>query len=254
MKEIRSTKNQLIKDLKKLHQKKYRELENRYLLEGFHLVEEAARNQVAIQMLFFDERGQREWGAWLADQQDPEQYFVTTEVLAALSDLPTPQGIIAVVEKVGQQSEVTAGRWLLLDRVQDPGNVGTMIRTADAAGFTGVVVGSGSADIYSTKVMRSMQGSNFHLPILSMELADAIAALKALGIPVYGTELNVEAVTYHQIAKTDQVGLILGNEGQGVSAEILKRTDKNLYIPIYGQAESLNVGVAAGILMYHFAG
>src|SRR5699024_8594405 len=109
------------------------------------------------------------------------------------SDLPTPQGIMAVVSKKTQIITDFSGRWLLLDRVQDPGNVGTMVRTADAAGFAGVALGTGCADPYSTKVLRSMQGSNFHLPLVNVQLEQLIPQLQQLSIPVYGTELNVDA-------------------------------------------------------------
>ena len=249
MKEIQSSKNQLIKDRKKLHKRKYREQEQRYLLEGFHLVEEAVNYGATVEEIFLDERGQREWGAW-AEQLAVECYFVSAEVMKQLSDLPTPQGMIAVVTLASQEVAIQGGRWLLLDNVQDPGNVGTMIRTADAAGFTGVVLGEGTADMYSTKVLRSMQGSQFHLPIFSADLHEIILKIKENGMKVYGTELNKDAVSYTE-AEKNQVAFILGNEGQGVSKELLAMTDQNLYIPIYGQAESLNVGVAAGILMYH---
>lgn len=250
MKEIRSVKNELIKQLKKLHQKKYRDQQERYLIEGFHLIEEAAKTQ-EIEMVFVDERGKREWHQWLEKHTEIQQYDVSEDVLQSLSELPTPQGIIAVVKKHSLTVDLD-GAWLLLDNVQDPGNVGTMIRTADAAGFTGVVLGKGTADIYSTKVLRSMQGSNFHLPIISMDLTQAVTIFKEKQIPVYGTELNKDAIDYRQAAPGKKVALILGNEGQGVRPELLEMTDQNLYIPIYGQAESLNVGIAAGILMYHF--
>lgn len=252
MKEIQSTKNPLIKERKKLHKRKYRELENRYLLEGFHLVEEAVNHGAELEELFLDERGLKEWGAW-AEQQETSSYLISAEVMKQLSDLPAPQGMIATVKKDSSLEINYQGKWLLLDNVQDPGNVGTMIRTADAAGFDGVILGKGTADIYSTKVLRSMQGSQFHLPIFSQDLLEVIPNFQKAGIPVYGTELNVEAIDYTQAKKKYQVALILGNEGQGVAKDILQMTDRNLYIPLHGQAESLNVGVAAGILLYHFA-
>lgn len=251
MKEIQSTKNQVIKERKKLHKRKYRELEARYLLEGFHLVEEALNCGAQIEEIFVDERGLKEWKSW-RNQSIDQVYFVSDEVMKSLSDLPTPQGMIAVVQKEEPTFDTLLGKWLLLDNVQDPGNVGTMIRTADAAGFSGVILGTGTADIYSTKVLRSMQGSQFHLPVVSKDLLEWIPQMKEHGIPVYGTELSTEAVTVSEISKSENVALILGNEGQGVSQTILEMTDKNLYIPIYGKAESLNVGVAAGILMYAF--
>lgn len=251
MKEILSTKNGLIKERKKLHKRKYREQEGKYLLEGFHLVEEAVKYGANVEEIFIDARGQKEWGTWVTEQVSTT-YFVSDEVMKQLSDLPTPQGMVAVVQKEPATEISYQGKWLLLDNVQDPGNVGTMIRTADAAGFTGVLLGKGTADIYSTKVLRSMQGSQFHLPVIACDLLEVVPKFQENHIPVYGTELNVDAVQFNQVEKTAHVALILGNEGQGVATELLQMTTKNLYIPIYGQAESLNVGVAAGVLMYAF--
>ncbi|KAF1291951.1 TrmH family RNA methyltransferase [Candidatus Enterococcus leclercqii] len=254
MKEIQAVKNPLIKELRKLHQKKHRQEQGRFLLEGFHLVEEAAENQAAIQMILVNQRGLQEWQEWLQRYETLEQYLVSDEVMDSLSDLPTPQGIIAVVSQAQPIADIKKGRWLLLDRVQDPGNVGTMVRTADAAGFSGVILGAGCADPFSTKVLRSMQGSNFHLPILNGALETIIPELKAAGMTVYGTELNEAARPFQTVENEENVALLMGNEGQGVARNLLEMTDLNLYIPIYGKAESLNVGVAAGILMYHFSG
>lgn len=251
MKEIQSTKNGLIKERKKLHKRKYREQEGKYLLEGFHLVEEAIKYGAKIEEIFIDERGKKEWGNWIAEQMSTT-YFVSDEVMKQLSDLPTPQGMIAVVQKEAFAELTYQGKWLLLDNVQDPGNVGTMIRTADAAGFNGVLLGKGTADVYSTKVLRSMQGSQFHIPVIACDLLEVVPEFQKNQVPVYGTELNVDAVQFNQVEKTTNVALVLGNEGQGVASELLQMTDKNLYIPIHGKAESLNVGVAAGILMYAF--
>ncbi|MCJ0587178.1 RNA methyltransferase [Enterococcus cecorum] len=138
----------------------------------------------------------------------------------------------------------------MLDYVQDPGNVGTMIRTADAAGFDGVILGEGCADVYATKTLRSMQGSQFHLKVIQADLSQVIQQLKAAQVKVYATELNKEAKQYQELPYHENVAIIMGNEGQGVRSEILKLADESVYIPIYGQAESLNVGVAAGIMMY----
>lgn len=253
MKEILSTKNSMIKELKKLHKKKYREAKQRYMIEGFHLIEEAMKANVKIEWILINQRGKVEWSEWLSNQKEELVIFVSDDVLATLSELPTPQGMIAILEMPNQNdSQSFSGRWLLLDNVQDPGNVGTMIRTADAAGMTGVILGEGSSDIYNTKVLRAMQGSNYHLPIFYMPLGNALRKFKEVNSPVYGTELNEEAVAYQKMAKLSNYALIMGNEGQGVSHQLLKMTDQNIYIPIIGQAESLNVAIAAGILMYHF--
>ncbi len=164
MKEIQSKKNTFIKEIKKLTQKKHRTQTNSYLIDGWHLVQEALQAKVPIKALLVTPRGLSESNGQLDDYQE-ESYLITEEIAAMLSDLPTPQGIFAVMEKQEQDLQTLTGNWLILDNVQDPGNVGTMIRTADAAGFSGVFLGEGTADLYSTKVLRSMQGSNYHLPI-----------------------------------------------------------------------------------------
>lgn len=253
MKEIQSAKNPRIKELKKLHKKKYREENCAYLLEGFHLIEEAVAANAVIKEIYVTQKGQREWQTWLDQLTDIELFLVTDEVMHALSDLPTPQGILAVVAREVMESPAFSGGWLLLDNVQDPGNVGTMIRTADAFGLAGVLLGQGTADLYSTKVLRSMQGSNYHLPVIQMDLSHAVQQLKEQDFMIYGTELNEEATALNEVEKPTNFAIIMGNEGQGVSRELLNFTDKNIYIPMSGNAESLNVGVATGILLYHFA-
>lgn len=253
VKEIISVKNEQIKSIKKLHKKKYRDQEKCYLIEGFHLVEEAVKAEVKIRAIYITKRGQLEWGEWVAAQALEQTYFVSDEVMKAMSELPTPQGILAVAHKSEQQLPTNfIGGWLLLDNVQDPGNVGTMIRTADAAGLTGVILGQGSADLYNSKVLRAMQGSNYHIDVLEAELGEVIGLMKNQGMAVYGTELNPEAISYKELPLTSEFAFVMGNEGQGVASELLEMVTQTVYIPIKGQAESLNVAIAAAILMYHF--
>lgn len=255
MKEIQSTKNELIKKIKKLHKKKYRQEAGEYLLEGYHLVEEAVKNQVRLPMIFVSKKSWTEKQAFFSNyriEEATEQLFlVSEEVLATLADSPSPQGIVAVAKIPKEEVTNVTGGWLLLDNIQDPGNVGTMIRTADAAGLTGVILGKGTADLYSSKVLRSTQGSQFHLTVVSQPLEEIISQFKASEIPIYGTELNPAAIAYNRVAPTQDFALIMGNEGQGVDKDLLVQTDQNLYIPLLGAAESLNVGVATGIILYH---
>lgn len=250
MKEITSTKNSLIKELKKLHKKKHRIETNSYLIEGEHLVEEAFTYQAEIISLLVTKDSYQDYHYLTEQVSDDSLYVVTDDVLKVVSSLPTPQGIIAVIRKTEVVKNQQLGRMLLLDRVQDPGNVGTMIRTADAAGFTHVILGEGCADIYQSKVLRAMQGSQYHLTLEEANLTDFILKLKEENYQVYGTELNEEAIDYREIDSTDKLAIIMGNEGQGVAQELLELTDKNLYIPIKGKAESLNVAIAAGIIMF----
>lgn len=128
-----------------------------------------------------------------------------------------------------------------------------MIRTADAAGIDAVVLGEGTADPYNGKTLRSAQGSHFHIPILKRPLDEFTAELKSQGVSIYGTALE-NGAAYQSVKPEESFALIVGNEGAGVDAGLLQKTDLNLYVPLYGQAESLNVAVAAAILVYHLRG
>ncbi len=118
------------------------------------------------------------------------------------------------------------GAWLLLDNIQDPGNIGTMVRTADAAGLDGIVFGKGSADLYNPKVVRSMQGSQFHMKLFTGDILEWMAAFKDAGVKTYGTELNDQAISYYDITPTKQFALIMGNEGNGLIRQFWKRPTK----------------------------
>ncbi|MDU8038578.1 MAG: RNA methyltransferase, partial [Streptococcus sp.] len=145
------------------------------------------------------------------------------------------------------------GKYLFLEDVQDPGNVGTMIRTADAAGFTGVIVSDKSADIYSLKTLRSMQGSHFHLPIYRMPLVSFVEEAKKSNLPILATTLSRESKDYRELSSLENFVLVMGNEGQGISSVMAESADQLVHIGMKGRAESLNVAVAAGILMFYFS-
>ncbi len=253
MKEIQSIKNATIKQVKKLEKRRTRDETQTYLIEGFHLFEEARKSKVKIKYVFMTQKAINRSTDLVGFANEIELFLVTEEVMNYLSHVPAPQGILAVVEMENPASEIVWNRpVLLLDEVQDPGNVGTMIRTADAAGFQGVILGMGCADIYNEKVLRSMQGSNYHLTICQKDLKEALAEMKNQKIPIYGTELNKAAIHYQNVPKQDVFALLMGNEGNGIKKELLELTTVNTYIPITGKAESLNVAIAAGILMFSF--
>lgn len=247
MEYIQSTKNARVKEWKKLLSKKGRDKSGLYIIEGFHLVEEALKNKT-VKEIMMEEHLELPNNLILENIQ---VNMITSEVSKVISDTETPQGIFAVCYK--RQSEIDVfnyPRILLLDRVQDPGNIGTMIRTAEAAGMNAVILGEGSGDLYNPKVIRSAQGSHFHIHVESGSLHEWIDKLKAENIPVFGTALE-NGVSFEKVDPVKSFALIMGNEGSGINHEILKKTDKNLYIPIYGESESLNVAIAAGILLYY---
>jgi len=233
-----------VKAWKKLLTKKERDQSGKYLIEGFHLVEEALNEQIVLEVIVNQDM---EMPVHL-NLDGTEVVYVKDDVMRAICDTETPQGIAAVCEqKTASMNGMRLEKLLLLDRVQDPGNLGTMIRTADAAGMDAVILGEGCADPYNPKVVRATQGSLFHLPIIKVNLSEFIDGLE---IPVYGTALE-GGIPFEQVDKSEKFALLMGNEGQGVSKDLLANTTKNLYIPIYGRSESLNVGIAAGILMYY---
>lgn len=247
MKHIHSANNPQVKQWKKLLTKKERDKTNLFLVEGFHLVEEALIGDQIIEIIISEKKNLPP--SW--DYGSTPVTMVTDEIIDGLSDTEAPQGVLAVCRQREASSDIARGeRFLLVDAVQDPGNLGTMIRTADAAGMDAVIVGEGSVDIYNPKVLRSAQGSHFHLPIIRGNLFEWVDELKAAQIPVYGTALE-NAKEYTDIQGQGKSALIVGNEGSGVNKDLLGLTTANLYIPIFGKSESLNVAVATGILLYH---
>jgi TrmH family RNA methyltransferase len=249
MKRIESTQNSQVKHWKKLVSvRKERDKSGEFLVEGFHLVEEALKKQSSVLALIVRE-GMNIPQAWNVDNM--EIIEVTMDIAKEIAETEHSQGIYAhcTQPEVTKDEQQKWKRILMIDAVQDPGNVGTMIRTADAAGLDAVILGKGSADAFNPKTVRSGQGSHFHIPIIRGELFEWVQSCKDKNIPVYGTSLN-DSVIYTQVKPQQQFALIMGNEGSGLSQELLAQTDMNLKIPLLGQAESLNVAVATGILLY----
>lgn len=242
---ITSKANQLIKQTKKLLQKKHRQ--HSYLIEGWHLFEEAQQSGQGVRHIFvLEELAER-----VADQE--KVVLVSADVLKELTDSPSPQGIIAEVD-MPQLAFPTdyQGKYLILEDVQDPGNLGTIIRTADAAGFDGVFLSEKSADVYNSKTLRSMQGSHFHLPIWRTDIYKICREMQEHNTPVLATTLSKVSVDYKTVPHQESFALVMGNEGQGISAEMTTLADQLVHITMPGQAESLNVAVAAGILIFSF--
>lgn len=240
---ITSKANNVVKKAKKLHQKKYRN--ESYLIEGWHLFEEALASQARILRIF----ALADYAERLAEFS--QTIFVSPEILSDLADSKTPQGIVAELAFEEQNiPEKLEGAYLFLEDVQDPGNVGTIIRTADAAGYQGVFISSHSADIYNLKTLRSMQGSHFHLPIYRVSRGEMLALARKNKLQLLASTLSEDSVDYQRVEKNEHFVLVVGNEGQGISQEITDAADVLVHISMKGQAESLNVAVAAGILMF----
>lgn len=242
---IRSKSNNTVKQIKKLQQKKYRT--SSYLIEGWHLLEEAVKAGASIEhVLVLEEYVDRV-------SQLEKVTVVSPEIIQDLTDSKSPQGVVAQLALPSQKlSDQLAGKYLVLEDVQDPGNVGTIIRTADAAGFDGVFLTDKSADIYNMKVLRSMQGSHFHLPIYRLPIEDILSTLKNNQVEILATTLSSQSVDYRQVLPKASFALVMGNEGQGISDFVSEEADQLVHITMPGQAESLNVAIAAGILVFSF--
>lgn len=251
MKRIESTQNALVKHWKKLlTQRKEREKTGEYIVEGFHLVEEALKHKEQITQIIVRDGVDL---PLLWDIDDVVLVEVNDAVAKEIAETENSQGVFAhcTQREVTEDEKYEWRKVLLVDAVQDPGNIGTMIRTADAAGIDAVVLGKGCVDAFNPKTLRSAQGSHFHIPVVRGDLMEWIENLQQDGVHVYGTSLE-NAVSYKNIEPSDSFALLLGNEGSGISPQLLAKTDQNIIIPLLGGAESLNVAVAAGILLYAF--
>ncbi|WP_040286237.1 TrmH family RNA methyltransferase [Sporosarcina koreensis] len=251
-KRIESPQNALVKHWKKLvTTRKERDRSEEFVLEGFHLVEEALKQKDTVLHVMVREDVELPAGM---DIPDAKRVDITKPVAAEVSETEHPQGIFAHCRQpLASDEQYDAWkRILLIDAVQDPGNVGTMIRTADAAGMDAVILGKGSADPYNPKTVRSAQGSHFHIPVVRGDLAEWIGRAKENGLRVIGTGLD-QAKDHYDADVSDAFALLVGNEGAGVAPEYLGEADPVVKIPLYGDAESLNVAVATGILLYTYA-
>ncbi len=237
---IESLQNERIKKLCKLHTKKNRDETKQFLIEGEHLIDEALRANV-VDKLFI-----------LKDLKNPfsdviECIYVSQAVLNKLS---TNQSNITMIAVCNQKSKELKRKncGLLLDDIQDPGNMGTIIRTAVSFGYDFIVLSKKCVDIYNDKCIRSTQGAVFHIAIFQDDLIEKIKELKQENFKVFGTSLH-EATNLKNIKKQNKFVIVLGNEGQGVSNDVLDVCDQKIFIEMEN-FESLNVGVAAGICMY----
>lgn len=227
---------------KLLNSKKEREKEKFFVVEGDHLVEEAIKENVVKELLISD----MNYDHYL----NVDKIYVTQEIMKKICDTVTPQGIIALCSQKKMSDLTTLNRLLLLDDIQDPGNLGTIIRTADAFNFDGIVMSENTVDLYNPKVIRSTQGAIFRVKIIKTDLLQYVNKLISKGVLVYGTSLN--GVNLSEILPRENMAFIMGNEGNGVSKELLDLVNDNVFIEMNGNSESLNVAIASSIIMYNF--
>jgi RNA methyltransferase, TrmH family len=250
-----------LKRLLKLKTRKGRKEKNEFLVEGKRLVKEALESNWEVELVLFSEIFKRtpEEESLLNEIKNKgiDITAVKNQVIKSLSDTVTPQGIIGVMKKkefiLEKSLTSKAGFLLALDSIHDPGNLGTLLRTADAAGVDSVLLSEDTAELYNPKVLRSTMGSIFHLPIFEdMNLKNAIPWLKRRGFKIFASEVK-EGKFYDQLDYSGKVCLIIGSEATGIDKKVVELSDEKVRIPIYGKAESLNASVAGGIILFEMA-
>ena len=256
MQVITSKDNELIKHIKKLKDKKQRDLSHEYIIEGIKLIQEAIQENAKIKQIIIcddcekTESIPKELMYEIAKQ---ECIYVTNKVFDSITEVMNPQGILAIIEKQSKEIQIDDKQDIILalDDIQDPGNLGTILRTADSIGLTQILVSKGTADCYNPKVVRSTMGAIFRVKIIECE--DLVKTLKEIKkhkfeivVSSLQTDNSIYDINYHKKV------IVIGNEANGVKKEIQDLADKKIKIPMLGKTESLNASVATGIILYEY--
>lgn len=256
MQTITSKDNELIKHIRKLKDKKYRDESNEYVVEGVKLVEEAVKENAKIKQIIVCEDTTRTYEIPTHIMLEIARYeciSVSDKIFNIITQVTNPQGIMAIIEKNAQNAKIdyTQDIIVVLDDVQDPGNLGTILRTVDSIGLNQIIVSKGTADAFNSKVVRSTMGAIFRIKIIEVEnLAQAIKEMRKHHFKLMVTSLQTKNSIY-DIDFYKKI-IVIGNEANGVSKEIQDMADEKAKIPMLGRTESLNASVAAGVVMYEY--
>lgn len=252
---IQSRQNKAIKEAISIKDKKNRKKLQRFLIEGYRFIYEAISSEALIEKVFFSTNTDIQCRQKLMEKLPAQVSFyeVEPELFSQIAETETPQGVLGIVrisERVLGEIYKPNFRGLLLDSIQDPGNAGTMIRTAHALGFNAVLTTEGTVDIYNGKVLRATMGSIFYIPVLeSIKTQDFFRFCEANSIRVISSRIE-DAKPCYNVDLSGSFCLVIGNEGNGISQCFTRQSTEFVSIPMVGCAESLNAAVAASILMY----
>ena len=236
-----SINNDHIKEIKKLNQKKYRDLNNKFIVEGEHLVLEGIKNNLIEEVLILE---------GLTNKYDVKTNYVSLNVLKYITELDNPAKIIGICKK---KNDIIQGNHILvLDNIQDPGNLGTIIRSAVAFDIDTIILNKMGVDLYNSKVIRATQGMIFNINIVTSNLKEEIEKLKQNKYKILTTRVDGGKLIGN-LEKNDKFAIIIGNEGQGVSKELQNLSDEFIYIKMNEKCESLNAGVATSIILYELS-
>lgn len=256
MQKITSKDNEFIKHIKKLKDKKYRDLNNEYMIEGIKLVKEAIQEKAEIKQIIICEECDnteiipKELTYEIAKY---ECIYVTKQIFNSITEVKNPQGILAVVSKENTEKEIDYSQDIIvaLDDLQDPGNLGTILRTVDSIGLTQILVSKGTADCFNPKVVRSTMGAIFRVKIIECEdLKNTLKEMKNHHFKIMVTSLQTNNSIYD--VDYNKKVIVVGNEANGVEKEIQDMADEKVKIPMLGKTESLNASVATGVVLYEY--
>lgn len=253
---ISSKDNEIIKSIKKLKDKKYRDIENSYIIEGIKLLKEAIEEKAEIKQIIICDDCEKTEMISKELMYEIAKYncnYVTSKVFKYLTEVQTPQGILAVIGKTPKDQEIdyTQDIIVALDGIQDPGNLGTILRTVDSIGLTQILVSKETADSFNPKVVRSTMGAIFRVKVIECEnLQEKLKEIKKNKYKVVVSSLQTENSLYD--IKLNKKVIVVGNEANGVSSEIQEMADEKIKIPMLGKTESLNASVATGVILYEY--
>lgn len=253
---ITSKDNEIIKHIKKLSDKKYRDQNNCYIIEGIKIVEEAIQEKVLIEKIIICEELINTLeisNDLMCEITKYDCIYVTEKIFKTLTQVMNPQGILAVINKNKEDAQIKYDEDIIvaLDDIQDPGNLGTILRTVDSIGIKQIIVSKGTADVYNPKVVRSTMGAIFRVKIIETEnLKETIEIIRKNGYQLLVTSLQTQNSVY-DIDYNKKI-IVIGNEAKGVSPEIQNIADERIRIPMLGKTESLNASVATGIILYEY--
>lgn len=233
---ITSNNNNKIKYWKKLTEKKFRDQEGKFLVEGDHLLNEALKNNLLLEVI-----------TTLENDYPVDTYHISKEIMKKISNQKSLPNIIGVCQKKSEEDII--GNVIVLDGIQDPGNLGTIIRSSVAFDFKTIILVNNCVDLYNEKVIRASEGMIFNINVIRSDVDTIANKLKQKNYLIYGTILN-DGISPKKVAKSEKIAIIIGNEGNGISSQCLSICNQNLTLKMNDLCESLNAGVAASILMY----
>lgn len=254
--EITSRQNERIKFVKKLHRRRYRDQFGLYIAEGLRLVEDLSQSAIIKEVYYTKELVAKPRGRKLIEQiwgAGIEAYSCTESVFAEICDTETAQGILAVVHKPEQvvdwHGKLDRGLVLIADQIRDPGNLGTIIRTASAADVDGIWLVNGTVDPFNPKVVRSSMGAVHKLPFSLVSAESCVDLCRHYGLKLIAADIK-DAEPYYNSDLAQPCAVVIGNEGDGVQPTLLKHCDQRVFVPLANEVESLNAAVAAAVLIY----